>query len=272
MVTTLTYPVCAQEQNHYSIEHLEGDGLEEAMGLLVQAGICPAGQSKEVARRAIMQLKTKYAGQDALKLPALWNAFLNFAALEIRALQRQMDQNFGLTEEAFGKMSAELLAGDKTMFKLVFLAHFASCRDYLIVNYNASAEDAYDATMDTLVEFHHRLLDGKIRYGNLRYLFTKMATQIYQKTRRKNSKVGGLEDERIAAMADENAYDQEAENLLLKAWVKLGDGCQKILKAFYYDNTNLNVLAEEQGKDHAAMRKQKQRCVESLRLNFIRFS
>ena len=272
MVTTLTYPVSAREQHGHSIEQFEGERLEETMGLLVQAGICPADQAEKVARRSIVQLKTKYAGETTLNPPSLWNVLLNFAALEMRALQKQMDQNFGLTEETFDKMAAELIAGDKTVFKLAFLAHFSSCRDYLIVNYGASAEDAYDATMDTLVEFHHRLLDGKIRYGNLRYLFTKMATQIYQKTHRKNKRLGGLQDEKIATMADENMYDQETENLLLKAWAKLGEGCQKILKAFYYDNTNLNVLADEQGKDHATMRKQKQRCVESLRLNFIRLS
>jgi RNA polymerase sigma factor (sigma-70 family) len=264
-------PVLSLSHNGgFSVLQFEYECLSEAAGRLVRQGICAESCAQELALRSTQRLKLKYANETCLHPTALWNAFLTFATQEMQILQRQMDQNFGLTEKEFDEMTAALQAGDERIFELVFLKHFASCRDYLIKNFRATPEDAYDATMDTLLEFHRRLLSGKVQYGNLRYLFTKMGTQIYMKGQQKTN---NLTDElQVDIHAATEEYDGELDQTLDKAWEKLGEGCRQILKAFYYNNTNLNVLAGELGKDPAAVRKQKQRCVEQLRSFFIRFS
>ena len=269
MVTT---PIFLLPENRgYSLRQFEYDYLNDAIERLVHSGICPPEQARAVAVKAIHRVEAKYVGENTLKLSIIWNAFLTFASQEMQTLQKMMDQNFGLTEEEFHKMTAALEAGDKSMFELVFLNHFASCRDYLIRTYRAAPEDAYDATMDTLMEFYHRMVAGKIQYGNLRYLFTKMGSQIYMKSHKKWNVFSMFQQESDVQMVDD-VHEEETDQVLNKAWEKLGDGCQHLLKAFYYDNKTLNILAAEMGKDPAAMRKQKQRCVEALRSCFIRFS
>ncbi|MEL7222926.1 MAG: hypothetical protein AAGJ93_16510, partial [Bacteroidota bacterium] len=62
--------------------------------------------------------------------------------------------------------------------------------------------------------------------------------------------------------------DSHALETLNKAWVKLGESCKSLLKRFYYQNVTLLEIAGEQNKPAASLRKQKQRCVEKLRLHF----
>lgn len=266
MVTTLLqYPM---DKNVGGIAQFALEHAVEAAERLVRLGICPPAQAKEVTASAMECLKTAYYNKNMPDTPALWNAFLTFAVQETQSMGKKLEQNFGLSELEFERMAAALRAGDKSMFEFVFLAHFAACRRYVCKTYGASLEDAYDATMDTLMEFHHRLAEGKIQYGNLRYLFTKMAGQRYQRSQRAWSEAQSIPAD---ALASENTLAHEADSILEKAWDKLCEECRRVLKDFYYDKKNLNVLAEEMGKDHSAMRKQKQRCVDKLRVYFMRF-
>ena len=90
-----------------------------------------------------------------------------------------MDKNFGLSPEDFDGIVNDLKKNETHFFEQVFLQHFSDCIDFLQREYRADFNDAYDTTMDTLLEFRKRLVDGKLHYGNLRYLFTKMAAQLY---------------------------------------------------------------------------------------------
>ena len=96
-----------------------------------------------------------------------------------------MDKNFGLSSGEFDQMVADLKKNDTSFFKQVFLKHFENCLNFLRKKYRANYDDAYDATMDTLLEFRRLLVEEKLRYGNLRYLFTRMASQIYIRSRKK---------------------------------------------------------------------------------------
>ena len=182
-----------------------------------------------------------------------------------------MDKNFGLTQERFEELLTALQDGDEQLFEQVFLSHFDSCMQYLMRNYKATHADAYDVTMDTLLVFHKRMKAGKIAYGNLRFLFTQMAGQHYRRWIKKEA----IASEQIGILE----YDLPALNLDKSdmqifdfAWDQLGNNCKTILKAFYYDNTSLNDLATKKDKKPAAIRKQKQRCIEKLRVLFHKFA
>ena len=124
--------------------------------------------------------------------------------------------------------------------------------------------------MHTLLEFHHRIRDGKIQYGNLRFLFTRMAGQYYFKWIKKENLTTELSDLDLADPPED--VDPEMLAVLDKAWNLLCDKCRGLLKAFYYDKKTLAEIAEAQDKDPAAIRKQKQRCVEKLRDSFTQQS
>ncbi|MEM9848675.1 MAG: sigma-70 family RNA polymerase sigma factor [Bacteroidota bacterium] len=178
-----------------------------------------------------------------------------------------MDKNFGLTKAQFDTLLSALQDGDEQLFEQVFLSHFDSCMQYLMRNYKASHSDAYDVTMDTLLVFHKRMKAGKIAYGNLRFLFTQMAGQHYRRWMKKVPVAKEAED-LLGVDLPELSLEQTDLQIFDEAWEDLGDHCKTLLKAFYYDNVSLNTVALQLDKKPAAIRKQKQRCVEKLRVLF----
>ncbi len=172
-----------------------------------------------------------------------------------------MSKNFGLNLGEFDSLVQELKRGSNLLFERIFLSHFGDCIGFIQRKYNAPYDDAYDATMETCIEFRLRLIDDKIRYGNLRYLFTKMATQKYLR----NLKVyQSREIDEDDLREEKNMYDQEDIEKLFLAWSKLGKECQSVLKLNYYSNMKLSEIALLIDKSAAAVRKQKERCISQL--------
>lgn len=177
-------------------------------------------------------------------------------------------RNFDLSEEQFEQLKEQLSQGDETLFRTIFLAHFESCINYLRNEYNLQHERAYDITMDALLLFRRRLLEGKIKYGNLRFLFTQMASHIYLK-QVSRSPSQQLKSEVQALLHEEKyALDTDELQLLHKAWNLLGAKCKELLKRFYYHKATLKEIAEEQLKPAGSLRKEKQRCVGKLREHY----
>lgn len=182
-----------------------------------------------------------------------------------------MDKNFGLTQDEFNLLVEEVQKGNITYFDQIFLAHFQDCINYLTFNYTAKHEDAYDATMESLLIFHNRMKDGKLSYGNLRFLFTQIASQYYLRWIKKEKVKTGLSDN--FDLEESNAQlDPEDLDILGKAWQELSEKCQEMLTSFYYGGVKLNELAMDTGNSHGAIRKQKQRCMDHLRNLFKQFS
>ncbi|MCI5080110.1 MAG: sigma-70 family RNA polymerase sigma factor [Saprospiraceae bacterium] len=181
-------------------------------------------------------------------------------------------QNFGLTEADFKNLLSNMQSGDNTLFEEIFLSQFEETVQYISRKYQAEWQDAYDATMDGMLKFHQRLLDGKIAYGNLRFLFTQVAGQMYLDKLRKHKNKDSLEDSFEKSSEEEENIDPEVMEELNKAWDQMCPDCQRVLKAFYYDGISLNDLAEQLEKSPAATRKQKQRCMDKLRDFYLRIN
>lgn len=176
-----------------------------------------------------------------------------------------MDKNFGLSPNDFERLVYDLKRNEAGFFKTVFLKHFRECMAFLQRQNGASSDDAYDATMDALIQFRRLLVEGKLRYGNLRYLFTKMASQIYLKNKKK-FQVQEMEISDMEMVEPDSAgEDQENIALLNTAWAELGPNCQELLKLHYYGQMKLAEIATHKNKTPAAIRKQKERCIEQIR-------
>lgn len=201
---------------------------------------------------------------------SLSKVFHNIAGREMHHTSTAMNKNFGLTESEFNRLLLELEKGDESLFEQVFLTHFEDCCKYLMSTYNASSEDAYDASMSTMLEFCKRLKSGRIAYGNLRFLFTRMAGQVYLKWIKKQNKLIGLENIDLQEAPEE--IDDETYATLNKAWDGLLKDCQTLLEAFYYSGATLEHIATELNRSAVAVRKQKQRCMEKLRELFVSIS
>ena len=193
----------------------------------------------------------------------IWRDTAKSRTIEEGKQKRLMKKNFGLTKTQFDELVNQLQSGINTIFERVFLSHFQDCRIYLVRQLNAPTEVAYDVTMDALLEFMKRLKEGKITYGNLRFLFTKMASQIYLKRIKKESHITQIDE--IDLPIEMIEVEPSDLAILEQCWDQLQERCQKILKAFYYDNIQLKELADKLEKSPTALRKQKQRCMEHLK-------
>lgn len=179
-----------------------------------------------------------------------------------------MTKNFGLSHEDFNILRAQLMNDDQTLFKHIFYTHFEDCRIFLMRKYSCTPEDAYDATMNTLVNFRKKIIEGKIEYDNLRFLFTRMAGQNLMeeyKVRKKQNDVIEVESK------DFLRYEKNMTTLEI-AYDKLGDGCRDLLKKFYYDKVQLKHIAKETNTSYVSLRKQKERCILRLRTLFMQYS
>lgn len=178
-------------------------------------------------------------------------------------------QNFGLSEADFEEMLKKMKSGDDDLFEKIFLAQFEETISYLMHRYNTNRSIAYDATMDALLKFRRRLLEEKITYFNMRFLFTKMASQFLIATLKKNNKSVEITDNEYVEEEEEEIDDTILDYLDI-AWKQLGDQCSKLLENYYYKKIALKELAKKLGKSDVALRKQKQRCLEALRSYFLK--
>ncbi|UOY05823.1 sigma-70 family RNA polymerase sigma factor [Muricauda sp. SCSIO 64092] len=172
-------------------------------------------------------------------------------------------KNFGLTEASFGQMVLDLKANDTRFFQQVFLVQFKETLNYVKREYGASHEDAYDATMDALLEFRKRFVDGKLKYGNLRFLFTKMSTQMYLRNKKRQQLT--YEDlETLREIADDHVEAGVPKSFRM-AWRSLGANCKQLLTQHYYGAMQLTEIARELSKSPATVRKQKERCIKKIK-------
>ncbi len=172
-----------------------------------------------------------------------------------------LNQNFGLTSTQFDLLIEQVKNGNEDMFEKIFLSHFSDCRNYLINTYKADHEIAYDITMDTLLEFRKKILLNKITYGNLRYLFTKIASQLYIKYQNKESLLKNY----ITDEGEDTSKWHENIVELEKAWKLLEPAEKNLLEKHYYLDIPLNKIAEAENKSDVSIRKQKQRALDKLR-------
>lgn len=177
----------------------------------------------------------------------------------------KLEKNFQLSPGDFERLLMELQQGNEKIFEEVFLSQFKPAINYLKKRFKAGHELAYDTVMVTMTDFFYRLKDGKISYGNLRYLFTQMMVQNYY---RQHKKEWNYEEFDGIDLLDISENKEEVMTLFDQAFAQLGEGCQNLLKAFYFENESYPDLAEKTGRSQAAIRKQKQRCLNKFKAFF----
>lgn len=224
-------------------------------------------KAAEIAIKVFEALKQRFSIEQKYQARFLWEVTHQLVRKEIKMHNQLVFNNFNLSLEEFEQMLLALQNGDESLFEQVFLSHFKACCHFLEDRFKATPADAYDASMEALLKFHKRLKDGKIRYGNLRYLFTQMAGQIYMKWKR-GPQTQALPENFDLIDENTNQFSKETMVIFGKAWQKLCTDCRGLLQAFYYDKTQLVDIAKKTGKTDVALRKQKQRCLQKLRKHF----
>lgn len=165
-------------------------------------------------------------------------------------------------------MVEQMRSGDYQLYEQVFLKHFPSCVDYVMFRCKAEYSEAYDASMDAMLDLCRRIKLGRIQYGNLRFLFTRVACQ-YCNQRKKDNQVleelDGVEPEPARPDVPEELLDILEESL-----ERIEEPCKSLLQQFYFYKQPLKELAALAGRTEVALRKQKQRCLAGLRSLFMK--
>ncbi len=185
-------------------------------------------------------------------------------------MQSVPNQNFGLNFQEFETLVRRLRAGDETLFDHIFRKHFEDCRRFLVYEKKVPTDDAYDLTIDTILDFRDLLIAGKINYGNMRFLFTRMAFTTWLKRANKNAKTSDIDDLKLD-FADDIAidWDDDTHNALGKAWGLLEKKCQETLRLRYYDNLQIQQIAELREAKANSVTQENKRCMTALKQYFF---
>lgn len=184
----------------------------------------------------------------------------------------ESERNFGLSREAFQEMVAATSDGNHRIFEQIFHSHFEDCMAYLRRKDQADQTEAYDAVMEALLRFRNLLVAGKVRYGNLRYLLTLMARQELGRQRKRQGRFTLLPDVGLDLVNEDAELSDEDFATLSRAFKSLGEDCRQLLRGFYYGRRTVKDIAEEEGRKAATVRKQKSRCIATLRRYFYQTS
>lgn len=179
-------------------------------------------------------------------------------------------KNFGLSRKAFKGLLRQLQSGDESLVEHVYLKQCKRCVKYLMQQPDCGYDQAYNCTMDALLEIRKDLIKGRIFYGNLDFYFTKRAQSKWYKMKQKSTTTGNTTElDEFEFVADDqseaNLHEAELRLLIKEAIQKLCSECKQIVRLYYYEEISLKEISELLDKSHDAVRKQATRCREKLR-------
>ena len=159
------------------------------------------------------------------------------------------DKNFGLSESDFNQMLQAMKQGDDALFEQIYLAHFQSCVYYLINHRGAKEEQAYSATMKSLLEIRKELIQDKLKWDNLAFYFTFKAGKKLTKIMGKgNAKMQVNSIDGMDFKDDQNFLEKlqtkEMAAFVGRALDELGEECSRILKLHYYEGLSFPKIAK----------------------------
>jgi len=200
--------------------------------------------------------------------------FLSISILECESnlpTEANKKKNFGLTKKEFSKMRDQLNKGNEELIERIFLSQFQKCSAIIISQTGSSKQEAYDYTMDALLEIRKELLAGKVLYGNLgSYFVTKSINQFFRKNKKSRVEFAELMEQHKTidnAISEKEEFNQDLKDIVAAALAKLGEECRTILKLYYYQEWSFQDIAAELGKGYDAIRKQATRCRDKFKTN-----
>ena len=173
--------------------------------------------------------------------------------------------NFGLSKAEFDQLLIDLMQGDERLFEKIFVSHSTDCIKLLRSLYGIDYETAYDLTMDTLIQFRKNLIAGKFVYGNLRYLFNRMAKFCYLKKVSRKKEYSKDDIELFEVVKTEDKYDNKMLDKLKLVWSQLNEEEQELLNLHFNLGAKLIDIAQNMGVSQAAVRKRKQRIFDKIK-------
>lgn len=183
-----------------------------------------------------------------------------------------LKENFGLSKADFCRAVDKLKNGDDSFFTNHMVHQLPESMRYLQYRFNLSNEDAYDICMNTFLEFRRKLLAGKITYGNLRYLFTRMCLNNFIDGESEKSKIASAINVFLGTEVEYEPVEEKFFQFLDKAIDLLPEDQKELLQEVYYSGKSLQTIADEQSLSYPNLRKKKERIIRKARALYLKTS
>ncbi|MDF1699310.1 MAG: sigma-70 family RNA polymerase sigma factor [Saprospiraceae bacterium] len=177
--------------------------------------------------------------------------------------------NFGLSRHEFELFTKKVKEGDESLFIKVFNIQFKESVRFIQNKYGISKEVAYDICMDTMVEFRMKLIRGKIHYGNLKFLFTRMASNNYLDSLKKSKRVKDAIHVFLGENQEEELSNIEFLRVLNDAIDRLNSKQKAFIRDLFYAGKSKEEMEKEYDISNATFRKRKQRSLNKLKGVFL---
>ena len=180
--------------------------------------------------------------------------------------QSSLKNNFGLSIDKFNQLVDKLKAGDESLLRHIAQNHFDACKKYLMHNCNISEGQAYDTCLDTMLIFRNKLIADKISYGNLNYLYTRMAKNAFIDKIKKDQRIQNAVDLFTMNDRDDNLENEDKMFKALEASIaELDEKSHALVNEIYFSKKDINQVAEDNNISYATLRKRKQRLLGKLK-------
>jgi len=180
-----------------------------------------------------------------------------------------LKDNFGLTKDEFLRYLENLKEGDDSFILDILSKQLPDSMAYLQSRFKISHEHSYDICLDTFLTFRLKLINSKIKYGNLRFLFTRMCVNQFIDSTKTKNKVNESIKEFLRSLNHKPQNENQFFVILDNYISQMSEQQQVLLKEFYYSDKNMHLIAEEQGITYAALRKKKERLLKKMKSFFL---
>jgi RNA polymerase sigma factor (sigma-70 family) len=170
------------------------------------------------------------------------------------------NQNFGLSTPDCERLQK----GDQRLQTKVFDKYAPSFVQITVSKWGVSLEDAEDIVSSAFATMFCKVLSNQIQPENLDgYVYTIIKHKSWEYAEKKKKEILQSTENLPDVMDDET--DDEMLSLINGAFNLLGENCQKLLRAFYWDKKDHKELASAFQITEEASRQRKRECMKKLR-------
>lgn len=169
-----------------------------------------------------------------------------------------------------------LRSGNSEVLLALYKKYFNFVLKY-IVNNNGSQEAAEDIYQESIIVLYENCKKPEFQLNcQLQTYLYSVAKRLWLKELRKNNKVFLMkenEENEVVDVSEEMVEHEEKEwnlNKMNESLEKLGEPCVTLIRDFYINKLNMEIIAEKFGYTNADNAKnQKYKCLQRLKRNFF---
>ncbi len=175
------------------------------------------------------------------------------------------------------KMLIQALKEEKNWaFEMVYKLNYHIIENHILSN-NGTKEECKDLFQDTVIGLIKSINKPEFKLNSS----TKLSTFIFSIA--KNQWLMKLKQKKqeekyrnVSIKGSQSSLTEDGTNertaVIMKALERIGDECKELLKQYYFNKTQLKVIAENMGYTEGFVRVKKNRCMNTLRKDVLQLS